>query len=124
MITQYVFNFAVELWAGKWKASIRWCLKDGPLRFSELRSKMPDCSVKVLSKLLDGMEKNGIVIRKQYATIPVKVTYELSESAKPLLMVMQDFLYVSAEFMVENADILNIPHEKVEEIRRELLTMK
>jgi len=77
----YILNTGAELLGKKWRAVIIWYLKDGPLRFSQLKKNIPDISVKVLSEVLKEMEENHLVVRKQYSTIPVKVTYEIHPDA-------------------------------------------
>lgn len=122
MITHYVLNYAHELWMGKWKSSVRWLLRHGPLRFSEIKKQLPDCSVKVLSQVLEEMTRKGIIIRTQYPTIPVRVTYELSPSARPIIKCMESYLKTTAQFMVDNQDVLDIPDEKIQAIREKLLS--
>ena len=96
MISTYLFNLANDLWAKKWRTEIIWTLRDGPLRFSEIKKQLPQCSVKVLSESLSEMEKSNVIIRTQYPSIPVKVIYELHSDLNPLI----HSLYVYRKFLV------------------------
>lgn len=86
MLNAYVLNLAAELWGKKWRGAIILELRVGPLRFSEIKKRLPGCSVKVLSEVLDELENNDLIIRKQYGdTMPMKVTYELHDGADLLI---------------------------------------
>lgn len=77
----FILNTGAELVGKKWRAVIIWHLKDGPLRFSDIKRLTPEISVKMLSEVLKEMNDNEIILRKQYNTIPVKVTYEIHPDA-------------------------------------------
>jgi DNA-binding HxlR family transcriptional regulator len=84
-IVSLILNTGVELVGKKWRAVIIWHLKDGPMRFSEIKRLTPEISVKVLSEVLKEMQNNELVVRTQYDTIPVKVTYEIHQDAIPFI---------------------------------------
>ena len=76
MFDDYVFNTASVVIGKKWRLLVLYILRDcNEMRFSEIRRQVPTCSVKVLSQTLKDLESRKLVIRKQYPTIPVKVTY-------------------------------------------------
>lgn len=85
MLASYLMNQASEMWGKKWRSAIIWTLRDGPLRFSQIKSQLPGISMKVLSETLKDLEDYDLIVRKQYPTIPVKVTYELHEDTIPLI---------------------------------------
>jgi DNA-binding HxlR family transcriptional regulator len=64
--------------ANKWVSLIVPALKDGPMRFGELRRHLDGITQKSLSQTLRTLERDGLVTRTQYATIPPKVEYALS----------------------------------------------
>ncbi len=83
-----------KLVSGKWKLLILWYLNDGCLRFSELKSKLPDCTQKMLTNQLRSLEEDGLVHREVYPVIPPKVEYSLTDLGLkmiPLLEQMYDF---------------------------------
>jgi DNA-binding HxlR family transcriptional regulator len=54
-------EFAVDLLRGKWKAVILARLKDGPLRYAELRRDVPGIADKVLTERLTDLTGLGFV---------------------------------------------------------------
>ena len=72
----------------KWKIRIIGSLLNGTRRFNEIRRILEDISQKVLTQNLREMEKDGLVNRKVYPEIPLKVEYSLTKfgySLKPIL---------------------------------------
>ena len=72
----------------KWKIRIIGSLLNGTRRFNEIRRLLEDISQKVLPQNLREMEKDGLINRKVYPEIPLKVEYSLTKlgySLKPIL---------------------------------------
>ena len=66
--------------SGKWSMYILYLLTDGPIRFNELKRKMPEeMTHTTLSRQLKTLENEGLILRTEYAQIPPKVEYSLSE---------------------------------------------
>ena len=74
--------------SGKWKPLILFCLKPGTQRYSELRRQISGPSHKVLTQQLRQLERDGIVARKIYPSVPPKVEYSLSRYGKTLIPVL------------------------------------
>jgi len=64
---------------GKWKLPLIVALSGGPKRFKEIQRELKDITPRVLSKELRDLEQNEFVTRKVFDTVPVSVTYELTE---------------------------------------------
>lgn len=65
--------------ADKWTFIILDVLwEEGTLRFSELSRHVPEISQKMLTQTLRRMERDGLVIRTLYPSVPPKVEYRLS----------------------------------------------
>lgn len=64
--------------ADKWATLIIWKLSSGPLRFNELRRAIDGISQKVLSQALKRLERDGLLTRTAFATVPVTVEYALT----------------------------------------------
>src|SRR3984885_11384902 len=62
----------------KWTILVLYALGEGTLRFSQLRSAVEGISQKMLTQTLRALERDGIVHRHVYATIPPKVEYSLT----------------------------------------------
>lgn len=69
----------MEIVQGRWKMPIIALLCNGEFRYSELEKGLPKISPKMLSKELKDLEINGLVERKVYDSIPVKVSYKLAD---------------------------------------------
>lgn len=80
--------------SGKWKTLILYHLKDGPVRFGQLKRLIVDASHKVLTEQLRELEDDGIVTRIEFDGKPLKVVYTLSEhglTLKPILAKMAEW---------------------------------
>lgn len=62
----------------RWAVLILLSLRDGPLRFNALQRRVRGISQKMLSRVLKGLERDGLVIRTAFATVPVTVEYALT----------------------------------------------
>jgi len=86
---------AIDVMGGKWKPLILWWLhQKGTQRFGELRKLMPGVTEKMLTQQLREMERDGIVDRHVYATVPPKVEYSLTSyglSLKRALKAISDW---------------------------------
>lgn len=73
----------------KWSVFIVGLLGDGPRRFSELRRAVEGISQRMLTLTLRGLERDGLVTRTVYATIPPRVEYALTPLGHTLLEPVQ-----------------------------------
>ncbi|MFG2426474.1 winged helix-turn-helix transcriptional regulator [Streptomyces sp. NPDC048590] len=70
--------------ANKWALLIIETVGDRTLRFSEVRDGVEGISHKMLTQNLRMLERNGLVERTVYPTVPPRVEYRLTEPAKDL----------------------------------------
>lgn len=68
----------VENMAGKWGMLALAALHEGSYRFNALRRRVDGVSEKMLSQTLQGLERDGLVLRDVQATIPPHVEYSLT----------------------------------------------
>ena len=68
----------------KWTVLIVALLGDGPKRFNEIKRMVGGISQRMLTLTLRGLERDGIVKRTIFATIPPRVEYELTELGRSL----------------------------------------
>ncbi len=73
----------------KWSVLIVGLLADGPKRFSELRRAIEGISQRMLTLTLRGLERDGLVTRTVYPTIPPRVEYQLTELGRTLRQPIQ-----------------------------------
>lgn len=70
---------AFEVIGGKWKAVILWELRDGAVRFGELKRRVAGASEKMLIQQLRALEADGLVVRRMFPQVPPHVEYSLSD---------------------------------------------
>ena len=63
----------------RWGALVLVTLNSGTKRFSELRRSIDGVSERMLTKTLQELEADGMLIRKSYNTVPPQVDYTLTE---------------------------------------------
>ena len=69
----------------KWTVLVVSTLGEGPRRFNELRRALGSISQRMLTLTLRALERDGLVTRTAVATIPPRVTYELTKLGCSLL---------------------------------------
>lgn len=69
----------------KWAALVIQILAEGPLRFSELRTRVGVVTPKVLTQVLRALERDGLLKRTVFAQVPPRVDYELTPLGATLL---------------------------------------
>lgn len=74
----------LDLIADKWTVLIIRRLLGGTLRFAQLRRSVDGISQKVLTNILRSLERDGIVTRRIYASVPPKVEYSLTALGRSL----------------------------------------
>jgi DNA-binding HxlR family transcriptional regulator len=79
-----MFQDAVELIGRRWTGSIVRTLLTGSSRFGEVLAKVPGLSDRLLSERLRELEAAGIVERRVYPEVPVRIEYALTEKGREL----------------------------------------
>jgi DNA-binding HxlR family transcriptional regulator len=69
----------------KWTVLVVTMLGDGPKRFNELRRSLGSISQRMLTLTLRGLERDGLVSRTVFPTVPARVDYELTKLGHSLL---------------------------------------
>ena len=80
----------LERISDKWVALILAALGGGPLRYSELSRRLAGVSQKMLTQTLRSLERDGLLTRTVTPTVPVTVTYELTDLGLSLQQLMCD----------------------------------
>ncbi|GFM84799.1 HxlR family transcriptional regulator [Pseudomonas cichorii] len=63
----------------KWTVMVVGILSDGPMRFNALQRTVAGVSHRMLTLTLRGLERDGLVTRTAFATVPPRVDYELTD---------------------------------------------
>lgn len=81
--------------SGKYKLRIVWDLKDGPLRYSAIRTGLlrgaagtREIAPRVLSRELKSLAQSGLIDRKDYGVVPPKVEYRLTRKGRSFIPVI------------------------------------
>ena len=69
----------------KWSVLVVVMLGDGPKRFNQLRRSIATISQRMLTLTLRGLERDGLVTRTVFPTIPPRVDYALTDLGRSLL---------------------------------------
>jgi DNA-binding HxlR family transcriptional regulator len=68
----------------KWSVFVIMMLGNGPKRFNELKREVGGISQRMLTLTLRGLERDGLVTRTVFPTIPPRVDYELTDLGRGL----------------------------------------
>jgi DNA-binding HxlR family transcriptional regulator len=83
----------VDIWEVLGKRWSLYILKNlsinGIIRFNELKRLIPEISSTVLSQRLLELEREGLISKKIYSEIPVRVEYSLTPRTKELEIILQ-----------------------------------
>jgi|SRR5690606_1397061 len=82
----------LDILKGKWKISIISSLSFGKRRFMELQREVDGIGAKMLSKELQELEINGLILRTVCDTKPITVEYELSDYGKTLQNIINEMI--------------------------------
>ena len=69
----------------KWTVLVVSELGQGPKRFNEIRRALGSISQRMLTLTLRGLERDGLVTRTVFPTVPPRVDYELTKLGRSLL---------------------------------------
>jgi DNA-binding HxlR family transcriptional regulator len=93
-------ELALEVLHGKRKVHLLFLMARGIRRHSRLLECLPGASKKVMTETLRALERDGLVTRRIYAEVPVRVEYSLT----PLGWTMSEPLVALAEWGGGHAD--------------------
>lgn len=85
---------ALGVIGGKWKILILWHLAIRTSRYGELRRQIPGITEKMLIQQLRELERDGIIERQVFPTVPPRVEYAFSAygtSLKPVLCALRSW---------------------------------
>src|ERR1700734_2358480 len=68
----------------KWSVFVIMLLGGGPRRFNEIKRMVGGISQRMLTLTLRGLERDGLVTRTVFPTIPPRVDYELTDLGRSL----------------------------------------
>ncbi|MEU1888715.1 helix-turn-helix domain-containing protein [Micromonospora sp. WMMD987] len=75
---------ALDRVGGKWSIGILLAASPGPVRFSELERRVEGISRRMLTLTLRNLERDGLLHRRAYPTVPPRVEYRATPMAREL----------------------------------------
>ena len=81
----------------KWSVLLVQNLREGPVRFGALRRQIGDISQRMLTETLRHLQRDGLISRKVYPTVPPSVEYALTDLGRSLLVPLEQLVVWSAE---------------------------
>ena len=79
----------MDVIGGKWKMQIICALNNcGPIRYNRLRKKLDGISNTILAKALKELESEGLVNRKEFMEVPVRVEYSTTSACDALIPIL------------------------------------
>ena len=83
-------HHAMNLIGGKWKVQILCAVSNaGAIRYNALRKKLDGVSNTVLAAALKELEADGLILRREYLEVPVRVEYSPTETCRALLPILE-----------------------------------
>lgn len=102
-------SIAMEFIGGKYKTVILFHLRNGSLRYNELRKFMPVVTERTLSLQLKQLEQDGLLKRTVYASKPpLKVEYELTDFGKTAIPALLILAQWGREIALQHASVVKI----------------
>lgn len=95
---------ALDVVGGKWKALLLWEIEQKPLRFGELKRRVPGVSEKMLIQQLREMEADGIVHREVLDRVPPHVEYSVTELGRTLNIALSPLAEWGKKYSMLKAD--------------------
>lgn len=72
----------------RWKPTIIYVLRDRKLRFGQIQAVIGKISTKVFSQSLKELEADEIILREEFAEMPVRVEYSLTAKGVALIPII------------------------------------
>lgn len=85
----------------KWPVLVITNLAEGTLRFSEIKRRIGGVSQRMLTETVRSLERDGVLLRTVYPTIPPKVEYSLTPLGKSLLPLIVSLIHWSLDHRSE-----------------------
>jgi DNA-binding HxlR family transcriptional regulator len=82
-------RFVLDRIADKWTVLLLGILAHRPMRFNAILRELDGLSQKMLSQVLKSLERDGLVTRTAYPTVPVSVEYAITPLGQTLTATLE-----------------------------------
>ena len=93
-----VFRSILDRIGDRWSVLVLLELRNGPQRFNEMHRILPGISRRMLTFTLRNLERDGLISRKVYPTVPPKVEY----AQTPLALELRHTMEALAQWALRN----------------------
>ncbi|WP_394975458.1 winged helix-turn-helix transcriptional regulator [uncultured Croceitalea sp.] len=112
-VNEHIFhcgtNATLHFIGGKWKSVIIWYLRNGEMRFSQLKKLMPDITEKMLSLQLKALQADGILERKVFGIKPPnRVEYSLSDFGESFIPVIKSITEWGIDYAESKGKLIEV----------------
>ncbi|WP_300063951.1 helix-turn-helix domain-containing protein [uncultured Roseobacter sp.] len=90
----------LTLIANKWTPIVLYCLGQGTGHFGKMQRQIPGISKKMLAQVLRGLERDGLVTRKVFRSVPPKTEYTITDLGRRI----HEPVMLLCDWALENAD--------------------
>lgn len=94
-------EFAMAHIGGTWKIPILNCLRNGAIRYGDLKKTIPHISDKMLYTQLRELEEKEMIIRHIFLEKPPRVAYQLTEKGEKVLPIIDQLTEYGICLMAE-----------------------
>lgn len=92
-------EYALELFAGRWKSRILCMLyTNRTMRYGEIKKKLEGMTDTVLAATLKELLSDELVVRNQYPEIPPRVEYSLTKKAQSLVPMLRHICQWASDY--------------------------
>ena len=100
-------EYGLEIFGGKWDSRILCVLAAAaPMRYSALRKEMVNIPDVGLAASLKKLQQCGMIDRQQYAEIPPRVEYHLTEKGASVIPILQSICHWAGAYHKEDSDCI------------------
>ena len=105
-LVQCPMTAALSVIGGKWKILILWYLHAiGPMRYGELKKRLPNTSLKVYNDQLKELVSDGLISKEIFPEVPPRTEYSLTTYGETLVPALKMLMEWGLEHLKNNPDI-------------------
>jgi len=98
----------LEMLGGKWRLLIIYHIGENTVRYSQLKSSLPDISEKMLAQELKTLVDYDLVIRTNHGEVPPRVDYQLTHQGLKVLPLITHLSNFGLSYMQMEREAIRI----------------
>jgi DNA-binding HxlR family transcriptional regulator len=101
-------EFAMSYIGGTWKIPVILSLRDGALRYKELKKAIPHITDKMLNTHIRDLERKKMVVRTIYREKPPRVEYALTQRGREALPAIRSLMLYGEMLMQQESEHIRL----------------